>query len=131
MYYIYKDNVLYIKTIYEPPKVLQGLPQSLPKLPQSLPKALQEVPQTLPKLLKELPEPTQRPAGPPERPGAVPGGGFTGQVAQSDGRVFKNEGLGILRRIRRIPRIPRILLKWCQQVRPRPYLPHAPGARMT
>ncbi len=28
-------------------------------------------------------------------------------------------------------RIKRIPSKWWQQVRPRPYLPHAPGARMT
>ena len=96
--------------------------------PQKVYFCLKHAPRGFPELLKDLPELTQRPAGPPERPGAVPGGGFTGQVAQSDGRVFKNEGLGILIRILIILRI---LLKWWQQVRPRPYLPHAPGARMT
>ena len=86
---------------------------------------LKHAPRGFPELLKDLPELTQRPAVPPERPGADPGGGFTDFLAESDGRVFKNEGLGIL------PRILRILSKWWQQVRPRPYLPHAPGARMT
>ena len=81
--------------------------------------------QSPPELTQDIPELTQRPAGPPERPGAVPGGGFTDFLAESDGRVVKNEGLGIL------PRILRIQRKWWQQACPRPYLPHAPGVRMT
>ncbi len=38
---------------------------------------------------------------------------------------------GILQPIQRIQPIHRIQPKWWQQVRPKPYLPHAPGARMT
>ena len=44
------------------------------------PKALPELPQTLPKLLQGLPELTQRPAVPPEVPGADSGGGPSSQV---------------------------------------------------
>ena len=55
--------------------------------------------QSPPELTQDIPELTQRPAGPPEHPGAVPGGGFTDFLAESDGRVVKNEGLGILPRI--------------------------------
>ena len=84
--------------------------------------------QSPPELTQGFPELTQRPAVPPERPGAVPGGGFTDFLAESDGRVVKHEGLGILPPIPRIPRIPP---KWWQQACPRPYLPHAPGVRTT
>ena len=69
--------------------------------------------------------------GAPEAAGDDFGEGFTGQVAESDGRVVKYRRLGILPLIPRIPRIPLIRRKRCQQARPRPYLPHAPGVRMT
>ena len=51
---------------------------------------LGHAPRGFPELLKDLPELTQRPAVPPERPGAIPGGGFTDFLAEGDGRVFKN-----------------------------------------
>ena len=66
--------------------------------------------------------------GAPEAAGDDFGEGFTGQVAESDGRVVKYRRLGILPRILMIQLIPR---KWWQQACPRPYLPHAPGVRMT
>ena len=50
------------------------------------------------------------------------------QVLSSTAPAHKNKPLGILQRIYRIQRIQR---KWWQQARPGPYLPHAPGARMT
>ena len=40
--------------------------------------------------------------GAPETPGGDYGAGFTDFLAESDGRVVKNEGLGILPRILRI-----------------------------
>ena len=89
---------------------------------------LGHAPRGFPELLKDLPELTQRPAVPPERPGADPEGGFTGQVAESDGRVFKNEGLGTLRRIPRIPSDPPETVAGTAARTPPS---HAPGARMT
>ena len=44
--------------------------------------------------------------GAPEAAGDDFGEGFTGQVAESDGRVVKYRRLGILPRIQLIPRIP-------------------------
>ena len=46
-------------------------------------------------------------------------GGFTGQVAQSGGRVFENLGLGILKRILRIlPILPEVVAASAPQTLP-------------
>ena len=86
--------------------------------PKNDPQGLPGLPQDVPGLPQDVPELAQR----------LTGGNSAAQVAEITGRIVKNRGLGILCRIYRIYRI---LIMWWQPARPRPYLPHAPGVRMT
>ena len=100
-------------------------PQGCPKAPPDPPKALPELPQTLPKLLQGLPELTQRPAVPPEVPGADSGGV---RALKCDAGALKQDFGNCPRQPAAARRSPVIR---CHGLRLGTTLPHAPGVRMT